>query len=249
MADSSRLLIEEPPLQVLPTLAKLLGIEQAIILQQVHYWVKTSNHEIGGNFWIYNRYKDWVNQFPWLSERAIRHHVRLLEKAGLLITGDFNKDRRDHTKWYRIGYDALEELLVIPESSLTDASGHATNVAMPADDLCHMEATNLATSVPEITTETTPKDHSKKRYGEFENVRLTDDEHQKLAMRFGGGVDDRIERLSGYKKSKGKTYRDDYATILNWARRDNGQTDAPRGRSQGDITEDADALAAAWRHA
>ncbi len=158
MPDSSKLLIDEPPLQVLPTLAKLLGIEQAIILQQVHYWVKGSSHEIGGYRWIYNRYKDWADQFPWLSERAIRHHVRLLEKAGLLITGDFNRDRRDHTKWYRIGFDALDELLTMPESGLTNPSGHATNIDSPVDESCHMQETNLAASVPETTPEITPKE-------------------------------------------------------------------------------------------
>jgi hypothetical protein len=33
----SKLLIDEPPLQVLPTLAVRLGLEEAIFLQQLHY--------------------------------------------------------------------------------------------------------------------------------------------------------------------------------------------------------------------
>ena len=36
----SNLLIEEPPLQVLPSLALAVGLNEAIILQQMHYWLK-----------------------------------------------------------------------------------------------------------------------------------------------------------------------------------------------------------------
>ena len=36
---SSKLLIDEPPLQVLPSLALKIGLNEAIILQQVHYWL------------------------------------------------------------------------------------------------------------------------------------------------------------------------------------------------------------------
>ena len=35
----SGLLINEPPLQVLPTLAQRIGVNEAIMLQQVHYWL------------------------------------------------------------------------------------------------------------------------------------------------------------------------------------------------------------------
>jgi len=61
----------------------------------------------------------------------------------------------------------------------------------------------------------------KKGYGEFNNVLLTDNEYQKLIGQFGEtGIRDRIENLSLYKKSKGKVYKDDYATILSWYRKD-----------------------------
>lgn len=64
------------------------------------------------------------------------------------------------------------------------------------------------------------KDISKKKaYGQFENVYLTDDEYQKLKERFKD-YDDKIENLSGYLASKGDKYKSHYATILNWARKD-----------------------------
>lgn len=52
-----------------------------------------------------------------------------------------------------------------------------------------------------------------------DNVMMTEAEYGKLVSLFGeGSTRERIEGLSLYKKSTGKRYRDDYATILNWDR-------------------------------
>lgn len=69
----------------------------------------------------------------------------------------------------------------------------------------------------------------KKIYGEAQNVHLADDELTKLEQRFGvAGTRQRIEGLSLYKASRGKKYASDYATILNWERRHEGEHDGPR---------------------
>ena len=44
----SRLLIDEPPLQVLPSLAREIGLNEAIMLQQIHYWLLKSGNEFEG---------------------------------------------------------------------------------------------------------------------------------------------------------------------------------------------------------
>lgn len=57
-------------------------------------------------------------------------------------------------------------------------------------------------------------------YGEFKNVKLTDEEYQKLKTKFGeDGTKQRIENLSEYIASKGKKYSNHYATILTWERK------------------------------
>lgn len=63
------------------------------------------------------------------------------------------------------------------------------------------------------------KNVKKDIYGEFQNVLLTDEEYQKLQDKFSD-YQDRIEKLSAYIASKGKKYSSHYATILNWARKD-----------------------------
>ena len=50
---------------------------------------------------------------------------------------------------------------------------------------------------------------------------MTDEEHQKLIEKLGETLtEDFITRLDNYKASTGKTYKSDYATILNWSRKE-----------------------------
>ena len=72
----------------------------------------------------------------------------------------------------------------------------------------------------------------KHKYGEWKNVLLSDDEYAKLKDKFPVDYEKWIDNLSGYMKSKGKTYKDHYATILNWSRRENEEKqDKPKGKS------------------
>lgn len=66
------------------------------------------------------------------------------------------------------------------------------------------------------------KEESKKPYGVFENVMLTDDELQKLKQKFKSDWQSKIDNLSEYIASKGKKYKSHYATILVWDRKNNG---------------------------
>ncbi len=73
------------------------------------------------------------------------------------------------------------------------------------------------------------KEINKEKFGEFENVQLSAEELAKLKTKLGGEADGYIERLSGYMASTGKRYKDHYATILNWSRKDEGRENRPKG--------------------
>ena len=107
----SRLLVDDAPMLVLPRLAALLGLEQALLLQQIHYWLCTCGHPHDGRLWIYNSCPEWAAQCPWWSDETIRRHLRALRRAGLLLTANYNRCAADRTRWYSIDYDALEALL------------------------------------------------------------------------------------------------------------------------------------------
>lgn len=58
------------------------------------------------------------------------------------------------------------------------------------------------------------------KHGEYQNVLLSDDDLEKLKAEFTSDWDQRIQRLSEYMASSGKSYKNHLATIRNWARRD-----------------------------
>lgn len=60
------------------------------------------------------------------------------------------------------------------------------------------------------------------KYGQYQNVLLSDAEMQKLQAEFPGDYQKRIEELSAYVASTGKSYKNHLATIRNWARRESG---------------------------
>lgn len=59
----SNLLIDDYPILVLPKLATEIGLNEAIVLQQMHYWLKKSNHNYDGKRWIYNSFLNGKNTF------------------------------------------------------------------------------------------------------------------------------------------------------------------------------------------
>ena len=58
------------------------------------------------------------------------------------------------------------------------------------------------------------------KYGEYQNVLLSDEDLEKLKEEFPNDWAKRIERLSEYISSTGKSYKNHLATIRSWAKRD-----------------------------
>lgn len=71
----------------------------------------------------------------------------------------------------------------------------------------------------------------KHKYGEYNNVLLTDEELDKLIAEFPD-YQKRIENLSNYIASTGKKYKSHYATIKNWARRDGEKQNVKGAKAQ-----------------
>ncbi len=105
-----KLLLNEQPLFVLPSLAEAIGLNESIFLQQLHYWLQTSKHFFDGKPWIYNTYEDFQKQFPWCGIKTVQRTFDKLRELGLIIVGNFNKKRNDKTNWYTIDYEKLNQL-------------------------------------------------------------------------------------------------------------------------------------------
>lgn len=149
----SDLLINEPPLQVLPSLACAVGLNEALILQQFHYWLQHSNNIKDGHKWIYNSYQEWHKQFPfWKSKNTLISAIKHLEDMGILVSGNYNKAKFDKTKWYRINYEKLQ---LLEKSQPFTKNWYTGN-----QDLVNAETKNWETNtnrLPENTTENTTK--------------------------------------------------------------------------------------------
>ena len=78
----SRLLIHESPLQVLPSLAVKIGLNEAIILQQLHYWLNPDHNKNirEGSHWVYNSYEQWQKQFPFGRKKQSKDLFTLWKK-------------------------------------------------------------------------------------------------------------------------------------------------------------------------
>lgn len=136
---TSQLLINEPPLQVLPTLAQTIGLNEAIILQQIHYWLapKLNQNFFNGRHWVRNTYEQWQSQFPFWGEKTIRRTISNLEESGILmsfVTRDFKR-----FKYYSLDYNKLVVLVADPDNNTqklavnqgTHPSGHIDLIELP----------------------------------------------------------------------------------------------------------------------
>lgn len=109
----SNLLISEPPLQLLPGLAVRFGLNEAIFLQQLHYWLnnaKVAGKVIDGRKWISNSVKQWrSDNFPFWSEDTIQRAIKsLIQQGAVSARKDLNSGAFDRTNWYTINYDVLD---------------------------------------------------------------------------------------------------------------------------------------------
>lgn len=73
------------------------------------------------------------------------------------------------------------------------------------------------------------------KHGEYQNVLLSDDDLEKLKAEFPADWDQRIQRLSEYMASSGKSYKNHLATIRNWARRDKSAAKHAGGEDMTDL--------------
>ena len=97
----TRLLINESPLMILPTLAKHIGLNEAIILQQIHYWLDARiNNNIRRDVrWVYNSYSKWLEQFPFWSEKTIKRIItNKINLLGTSVKMEFGILKKDSLK-------------------------------------------------------------------------------------------------------------------------------------------------------
>lgn len=137
------LLMPSRPIVINPDLAYSIGLNEAIALQQVNYWLKetTSGLERDGVRWIYNTTEQWLEQFPFWSESTLKRTFTRLKSLGVLKIEQLNKSQRDMTNYYTINYES--ELL--DEVKVTKSKG--SKCALPSGQNDTMEEVKMKRSI------------------------------------------------------------------------------------------------------
>lgn len=170
----------------------------------------------------------------------VRKIKRQLKDMGLIE--DIQRRDTDNKiigHYVKINYIMKSHPPCFPEGGLSQRVGKTATNALSTNNI-----NALSTGKKKENTSSSPNKHLTERsgkktkpstdmYGEFKNVPLTKMEHTKLHDRFGEKTaSDYIERLSTYIATTGKKYKNYYAAILSWMRRDNVQEQKRPGKDR-----------------
>ena len=90
-----------------------ITLNESILLNQIGYWISKCGRIINNldGKWIYNSLNEWHKQFNYWSLSTLRRTIKSLEKSGILISRKINAKKWNHTKWYSIDYNKLNQLI------------------------------------------------------------------------------------------------------------------------------------------
>ncbi|PWK05078.1 hypothetical protein [Tumebacillus permanentifrigoris] len=134
---TSKLLFDEEPLIIQPTLVKILGgVPEAVFVQQLHYRLRISQNIHDGRKWVYNTADEWVEELRglWVA-KTIKRAVTKLSNLGVILIGNYNKRKGDNTNWYTIDYMVLDKLSQCPEGMDKMSKRQRQNVQTEKDNL------------------------------------------------------------------------------------------------------------------
>lgn len=87
-------------------LAAEIGLNEAILLQNIAYWVKKNEandvnfHD--GCYWTYNSAAAFSKLYPFWTPRVIKYALAKLQQGEYIKTAQYNKDKMNHTNWYTL---------------------------------------------------------------------------------------------------------------------------------------------------
>ena len=170
-------------------------------------WYKMMNrfNRSGWSEWIQ------VENLDLMADLRIKREATLIDvrdsliKAGLI---EYRKGKKGCPGRYRmISFTFRNEAKTVAETVAKSVTETVTETV----DIYKLKQNNKEKNIL--------KKETRHKYGEYKNVLLSDDEMEKLKSEFPD-YQDRIERLSEYCASTGKSYKNYLATIRNWAKKE-----------------------------
>lgn len=131
-------------------IATLYGVNCAVILQNIYYWIKKNeaNRENfhDGYYWTYNSTKALKELFPYLSKRQIEVALAKLKDEGIIITGNYNPVKYDRTLWYAIT-EKGKSILHTGEMDFTQKGNGFNPQVKPIPDINTNKKTQIITHI------------------------------------------------------------------------------------------------------
>lgn len=94
-----------------PKVAKDYGVDIAIFLHNLYHWVEYNRayqkNFFEGRYWTFNSIAAFCEVHPYWSKRQIERIISTCKSEGLILSGCFNKDKRDRTAWYTLSDAAM----------------------------------------------------------------------------------------------------------------------------------------------
>ena len=142
----SSALINDYPITFLPHLAKAIGVNEALVLQQLHYWlVNHAEMKHDGKFWIYKTYEEWQEQdFFFWSVRTVKSIFKKLGDMGLIESQKLSSNRHNRVNYYTINSVKLAEISAICEAEFE--AKRLAKLAKKGGKPCTVDSANLAQS-------------------------------------------------------------------------------------------------------
>ena len=127
-----------------------LGVECAILLSNIQFWVKKNRanreekHFHDGRWWTYNSAGSFAKLFPYWKERSIYNYLEKLEKTGYIMSGNYNQFKYDRTKWYTTDgcKNSVYKVMEIHSPTTVNPSAKSANAS-----------TEICGPIPDINTD------------------------------------------------------------------------------------------------
>jgi hypothetical protein len=198
------LLIDGTPMVYQPALAAAIGLPQAVVLQQIHYWTNpqdkraTKHHD--GFDWVYKTNAE-LGQEVGLTKTQTQRAVAKLKDLGLLISIRNPYYAGDNRLWFRVDHELVSEV-----GECESALGQCNIASTPCKS---------APTLPETTAETT---NQKLHTDITQTVGLDNREYRKRRnpedLLENSSVPDALRQLDNLAKLKARSLQRQYADLL-----------------------------------
>ncbi|KKL17578.1 hypothetical protein LCGC14_2484160 [marine sediment metagenome] len=166
------------------------------------------------------------------SEQKVEKYLKECEEMKLILRYSVNGNQYISAPHFEKHQTGLRK----DKEAQSKIPPNSTDLGRSKDEVSRTKSPPKIKFKSKLKIKSNKESNTKKVYGEFKNVLLTDQDYKKLTDKFGETkAKTLIEKLSEGIKRKGYKYKDFYLTVPDWQRRDN-----PGGEQSGQQRREID---------